>query len=190
MTRLRLRASLFVLRTSHFVLEKSKTIVIVVSLTALSLHAAQPALHVTGERLEPAFAMPGSDATGLVVSVTIDQLKGPATSNDFTLFVFDGRGTRTGQAHCAAMRLLDAGNGKQPWVLLTAPGGTLARTYKALLDSGAAIVGTDRTRPIERTGRYELVYVIGRSVKQAALTYGDDHPDPARPLIAKFDVPW
>jgi hypothetical protein len=163
---------------------------LVLPLTTFCVHAAQPALRVTGERLEPAFAMPGSDAVGLVVSVTIDQLKGPATTGDFTLFVFDGRGARTGQVRCLAMRLLDAGDRTPPWVLLSTPGGTLARSYKALVDSGAAIVGTDRSRPVDRTGRYELAYLIGRAVKQAALTYGDDHPDPTRPLIAKFDVPW
>ena len=184
MASLRLPTSYFLLRTSYF------GVALVFALTTLCLHAAQPALQVTAERLEPAFAMPGSDAIGLIVSVTIDQLKGAATTGDFTLFVFDGRGARTGQLRCLALRFLDAGDRKQPWMLLDSPAGALARSYKALVDSGAAIVKTERTEPLDRTGRYELAYLIGRAVKQAALTYGDDHPDPARPLIARFDVPW
>ena len=184
-----LRSSYFVLRTSYLRGRVVATALVCLVAT-VCLHAAQPALHVTGERLEPAFAMPGSDAIGLVVSVTIDQLKGPATTGDFTLFLFDGRGARTGQLRCLAMRFLDGSDRKQPWVLLATPAGTLARSYKALVDSGAAIVGNERSRPLDRTGRYELAYLIGRAVKQAALTYGADSPDPARPLIEKFDVPW
>jgi hypothetical protein len=136
-------------------------------LSTSSMRAAQPALHVTGERLDPAFAMPGSDAIGLVVSVSIDQLKGPVTTGDLALYLFDGRGVRTGQLRCIAMRFLDAGDRKHPWVLLDTAG-TLARSYKPLVDSGTAVVEAKRTRPLDRTGRYELAYLIGRALKQAA----------------------
>jgi hypothetical protein len=189
MASLKRPTSYFLLRTWYFG-SVVAIAALVVPLTTLCMHAAQPAMHVTGERLEPAFAMPGSDAIGLVVSVTIDQLKGPASTGDFTLFVFDGRGARSGQVRCLAMRFFDGGDPKQPWMLLDTPAGTLARSFRALVDSGAAIVKTERTQPLDRTGRYELAYLIGPAVKQAALTYGDDHPDPTRPLIAKFDVPW
>jgi hypothetical protein len=126
--------------------------------------AAQPAMQLTGVRLDDAFKMPGSDAAGLVFSVMVRTLAKPTTTGDFTLVVYDEQGRPSGEISCYAMRFLDNGDAQPPWI----------RGKSALA----------------KAGRYELEYVIGPKVKRGALLYGENRPDVARVPIGPFTVPW
>jgi|SRR6185295_4999267 len=155
--------------------------------------AAQEAPRLTGVRIETAFVLPGANAGGVVVSVRIDKPNGHATSDDFVLVLFDGNGRRDGSLACIATRFLDGDDARPPWILLDGPAGTLARSYRTLVASNAAVVGKTR-KALERPGRYEFVYWVGSTYKKAALAFGDDlvhRPlDVERGLIGSFTVPW
>jgi hypothetical protein len=155
---------------------------------------AQKAVELIGVRIDSAFRLVGSNSSGLVVSVKIDELQGHRTSDDFALILFDADGRRSGTMACLAVRFLDGGDPKPPWVLLDDPAGTLARSYRALVDSKAAVIEKVRQKTLETAGRYELVYLVATTQKRAALAYGDDvihRPvDLDRRLIGSFNVPW
>src|ERR1044072_6095125 len=106
--------------------------------------AAQQQVQVTGVRLDTAFRLVGSNSSGFVVSVKVSELKPGATSNDFALVNFDDKAHRTGETACLAMRFLDGADPKPPWILLDDPAGTLARSYRALIESHAAVA--EKTR--------------------------------------------
>ena len=44
--------------------------------------------------------------------------------------------------------------------------------------------------PIDKTGRYEFVYLVGPSVKQGAFVYLEDRPTAAGLVVGPFKVPW
>jgi hypothetical protein len=162
------------------------------SVPATTQQAATQSVHVTGIRREEAFRLPGSNGVGLVVSVRVDQVTPQTSSDDFVLVLLDSEPRRTGQAACLAVRVLDGSDPKR-WVLLDGPTGTLARSYRPLIDSNAAIVHTGRKLAFEKPGRYELVYLVGTDQEQAALAYVLDavhRPvDAKRSLIETFKVP-
>ena len=163
------------------------------ALMTLALPAALQEAQTTGVRLDDAFHLPGSDTAGLVVSVKLNGLKPHASSNDFALVNIDGKGHRTGESACLAMRFLDGADPTPPWMLLNDPIGTLTRSYRALLDSHAAVAENVRSINLEKAGRYEFVFLVGTSVRRAALVHDDDvvhRPDPKRVPVASFDVPW
>ncbi len=153
-----------------------------------STSSPQTSIQLTGVRLDQEFRLPGSNASGLVAAVTIDRLPRPSTTGDFTVFITDDQGKRAGEVSCLAMRFLDGASPKR-WVLLDSSAGSLARSYRAMIDSGAAVVETTRNKPVE-TGHYEFVYLVGTSVRRGTLTYGDDRRESARLAIGSFDVPW
>jgi len=155
--------------------------------------ASQPRVRATGVHLDDAFQLVGSDSSGLVISVTINALAPKMTTDDFAAVAYDDKARRTGEVATLALRFLDGADPKPPWVLLDGPQGTLSRSYRALIDSHAAVVETTRKKSIEKVGRYEFVYLVGQSVRQAALVYDQDvvhRPDPNRVPVAKFTVPW
>ena len=55
---------------------------------------AQKAIDVAGVRLDEAFRLAGSNSTGLVVSVTVNDLKPHTTSDNFLVRLFDEKGGR------------------------------------------------------------------------------------------------
>jgi hypothetical protein len=154
----------------------------------------QPAVQLTGVRIDNAFRLVGSNSSGLVVSVKTNDLQGHRTSDDFALVLFDADGRRSGTMACLAVRFLDGGDPKPPWALLDDPAGTLAGSYHALVDSKAAVIEKARKKTLETAGRYELVYLVTTTQKRAALAFSDDvvhHPgDLDRRLIGSFSVPW
>jgi hypothetical protein len=150
--------------------------------------SAQTSIQLTGVRMDEALRPLGANGGGLVASVTVSRLARPSTTGDFTVFITDDQGKRAGEVSCLAMRFLDGANPKQ-WVLLESSPGSMARSYKAMIDSGAAVVEATRNKPVEK-GRYELVYVVGTSAKRGALTYGEDRRESARLAIGSFDIPW
>ena len=152
---------------------------------------AQQPIAVAGVRLDEAFRLTGSNSMGLVVSVTVNELKPHTTSDNFLVRLFDPAGRPAGDISCLAMRQLpDGGGPNPPWILLDSPTGSLERSYAALLASKAAIVQKGRTHAVDRTGRYEFVFLIGPTAKQAALLFGENRPDVARLPVGSFKVPW
>jgi hypothetical protein len=166
----------------------SITLAIALMLSPLAL--AQPPQEITAVRLDNTFRLVGSDSSGLVVAVKIGALKRPASSGDFTLVIFDAQGHRSGETACLAIRRVDGSGSKQPWVLLDDQNGTLSRSYRSLIESGAAVVEKQRSKALDQAGNYEFVFVIGPTVKQGALAYGENRPDVARVPIGSFKVPW
>jgi hypothetical protein len=80
---------------------------------------AQKALDVAGVRLDEAFRLAGSNSMGLVVSVTVNDLKPHTTTDNFHVRLFDEAGRPSGDLACLAMRPLADGDGpKSPWILL------------------------------------------------------------------------
>lgn len=150
--------------------------------------AAPETMRVTGVRLDDRFRLTGSNSTGLVVSIGVDELKPRMASRDFTLRIFDDRGRSSGEVACLAMKLV--GGSDSRWILLDEPTGTLRRSYRALIDSGAAVVENQRSKAIERVGQYEFVYLIGPTVKQGALTYSVFGQNQAGVPVGSFKVPW
>ena len=57
-----------------------------------------------------------------------------------------------------------------------------------MIESGAAVAERQRNKPIEKMGRYELVFLVGPTSKQGVLTYGDDRRQSARLTIGSFKV--
>jgi hypothetical protein len=154
---------------------------------------AQAAPQVTGVRVEHAFDLPGANASGVVVSVTIDTLKDHATTDDFVLVLLNGDGRSTGSVACLAMRVLDSAAPNPRWILLDDPAGTLARAHRRMVEAATAVVAPTRKKALERPGRYEFVYWVGSTFTRGALAYGDDlvhHPlDVERGRIGTFEVP-
>jgi hypothetical protein len=158
-------------------------------LAGWSVHA-QKAIEVAGVRLDDAFRLAGSNSAGLVVSVTVNDLKPHTTTDNFLVRLFDDAGRPSGDLACLAMRSLqDAGGPAPPWLLLDSAEGTLQRSYAALLASKAATIQKSRRRPIEKAGRYEFVFLIGPNAKQGALLFGADGPDVARLPVGSFKIP-
>ncbi|HEY1305716.1 MAG TPA: hypothetical protein VGF24_19310 [Vicinamibacterales bacterium] len=160
---------------------------------SLALVTAQPAVQLTGVRLDNRFVLVGMDASGLVVSITLKGPQSRRTSDDFALVPFEASGRPSGSMTCLAMRFLDGANSQPPWILLDSTG-TVARNYRTLVESHAAVIEHARAKTMEMAGRYELVYVVGTTTNQAALAYGDDlahriGSDAARRLVASFRVP-
>jgi len=152
---------------------------------------AQQAIAVAGVRLDEAFRLTGSNSMGLVVSVTVNELKSHTTSDNFLLRLFDDTGRPAGDIGCLALRRLpDGGGPKPPWILLDSPAGSLERQYAALLASKAAISQKSRPLAVEHAGRYEFVFLIGPTAKQGALLFGENRPDVARLPVGSFKVPW
>ncbi len=150
--------------------------------------SAQASIQLTGVRLDEALRPLGANAGGLVASVTINRLPRPSTTGDFTVFITDDQGKPAGEVSCLAIRFLGGANPKQ-WVLLENSPGAMARAYRPMIDSGAAVVEAIKNKTVEK-GRYEFAYVIGTSAKRGALTYGDDRREAARLAVGSFDIPW
>jgi hypothetical protein len=165
-------------------------IALALSPTVAAQSAATSPVHVTGVRQDAAFQLPGSNATGLVVSVRIDRVEPATSSDDFVLALLDR--DRRGHNACLALRFLDGPNPTQ-WVLLDDGSGTLARSYHSLVDAKTAVVNRGRKMPFAKAGRYELVYFIATDLKEVALAYTPDavhRPDDAkRHLVDTFKVP-
>jgi hypothetical protein len=166
-------------------------IALALSPTVVAQRATTSSVHVTGVRLDEAFALPGANATGLVVSVRIDALEPNMSSDDFVLALLDPDRPR-GHNACLALRFLD-GSDPSHWVLLDDPSGSLARSYHSLVDAKKAVVNRGRKMPLAKAGRYELAYFISTDLKEAALAYTPDavhRPDDAkRHLVETFKVP-
>jgi hypothetical protein len=155
--------------------------------------AVQQAAQLTGVRLDHTFRLGGSDSSGLVVSVQINDQQSHRTSDDVALVLFDSNGRRSGTVSCLALRFLGSPDSKTPWILLDDSSATLARSYRALVDSHAAIVEKSRKASIQASGRYEFVFLVGTKVKHAAIAYGEDvihRPGEPASLIGSFEVPW
>jgi hypothetical protein len=168
--------------------------VLAITLTVPAPILAQQAPQLTGVRLENAFRLLGSNSSGLVVSVKLDERQSRRTSDDLALVLFDSSGRRLGTMACLALRFLDGVDSKPAWTLLDDASGTLARQYRALIDSHVAVIAHARKASLQDAGRYEFVYVVGSNQKQAALAYGEDvvhRPvDLEQRLIGSFKVPW
>ncbi len=148
-------------------------------------------LHVTGVRLDNAFRLVGSDSSGLVLTVRIDQLLRPTSTGDFTLVIFNDQGRPSGEVSCLATRVVSGADSKpQPRTLLDDSAGTLSRSYRAQTDTGTAIVEKSRRKSIDKPAVYEFVFLIGPSVKQGVLSYGENRPDVGRLPVGSFKVPW
>jgi hypothetical protein len=117
-------------------------------------------MRVTDVRLDDAFRQPGSDSSGLVVTVNVDRLAKPGSIKDFVLIIYNDQGLRAGEIVCRTVR---------------SASGTGSRTERKTVDA---------------PGTYEFVFVVGPSVKQGALLYGENRPDVARRPIGSFKVPW
>ena len=156
------------------ILVRRLSLVFALTVMLPSAARAQPAPRLTGVRIDNAFRPVGSNGTGLVVSVRTSDRQVDRTSDDFALIVFDVDGQRSGSAACIAVRFLDGGNPKPPWILLDGPTGT-------------------RKKALQAAGRYELVYLIPTTQKRAALAFGKDvvrqPANMVRRLIGSFDVP-
>jgi len=151
--------------------------------------ASQPTMAVAAYRLDDTFRLPGTNATGFVVSVRINAPGPGMTADDFILRLFDDSGRPLGENTTLAIRQHDNDAMKQPWVLLDSRG-LLERSYAPLIASKAAVAEQGRKRPIDRPGLYELVYFIGPTVRQASLFVGPDRPNVARVPIGAFKIPW
>jgi len=167
---------------------------LIVALTLIQAYVvAQSAVQLLSVRADSAFHQVGSNGSGLVVSVQLDEQM-RRTSDNVALIIFDGDGRVTGSAACLAVRFLGGVDPTPPWMLLDDGAGTLARTYSALVNSHAAVVIKSRNTIIQKAGRYEFVYLVATTNKKAALAYGDDVVHrPARsaqPLIGTFTIPW
>jgi hypothetical protein len=123
---------------------------------AVSSSSRSP-VEITGTRFENEFQI--NETRGLVVSVRINQLQGKPTSDDFRLVFTDENG-QPGDLASLAMGFPDAAEPEQSWVLLT-----------------------DRTGTIETEGRFEFVFLIGPSVREASLHYRQQ-------AVGSFTIPW
>jgi hypothetical protein len=150
---------------------------------------AQKAIDVAGIRLDEAFRLAGSNSTGLVVSVTVNDLKPHTTSDNFLVRLFDEKGRPSGDLACLAIRSLPDAGPMSPWLLLDSAEGTLQRSYAGLLASKAATIQKSRRSPIDKAGRYEFVFLIGPTAKQGALLFGENRPDVARLPVGSFKIP-
>jgi hypothetical protein len=159
-------------------------------LTSCCAVQAQPSVAVIAVRLDNDFRLTGSDSSGLIVSVSITELKPHTTSDDFRVRLFDDKGQPSGVLTCFAMKSLDAADPRPRWMLLDGPTGTLGRAYAALLQSNAAILHKGRTRIIDKAGRYEFVYLIGPNVREAALISGASRPEASRIPAIPLKIPW
>ena len=184
------------MRTPWIVCAVPLPIIVALNVFGLAPVAAQPAVQLTGVRLDNAFQLVGSNASGLVVSITLKGPQSRRTSDDFALVLFDA-GRRSGSNTCLAMRFLDGADSKPPWLLLDDSTGTLARGYRTLVDSHAAVIEHARKKTMEMAGRYELVYLVSTNNDRAALAYGNDVAhrlasdlDREGRLVASFKVPW
>ena len=87
-----------------------------------------------------------------------------------------------------AMKALDGADRR--WVLLETSVGSLQKSYAAMLKANLAVVHKGKNLPIDKTGRYEFVYLVGPSVKQGAFVYLEDRPTAAGLIVGPFKVPW
>lgn len=117
----------------------------------------RPPVEVTGTRFENKFQI--DETRGLVVSVRINQLNGKPSSSDFRLVFTDEKGG-PGSLAGLAIGFPEAADPAQRWVLLT-----------------------NQKATIEKEGLYEFVYLIGPSVKEASLQFGQER-------VGSFTVPW
>lgn len=151
------------------------------------------AMRATDVRLDDTFKLQGSDSSGLVLTVRIDQLPRTISTADFSLIIFDDRGKPSGESSCLAIRAAGpAGTKPKPWTLLDDPAGTLSRSYRAQVGAGTAIVEKNRGKTIDAAGVYEFAFLIGPTVKQGALSYGENSANSAnvaRLPIGSFRVP-
>jgi hypothetical protein len=109
----------------------------------------KPPLEVTGARIDSTFPVEG--ARGLVVSVQVNDLQGPPTSEDFRLVFADSSlppGSLAAGLAPFAMGFPAAANPPQRWTILA-----------------------DRVVTIEKKGPFEFVFLIGPGVRQAALHF-------------------
>ena len=145
-------------------------------------------LELTGVRVDNAFRLPGSDSSGLIVSVSINELKTGMTSHDFEVATDGDGGKPLGTTACLGMRRL--GESDERWVLLgEANSIALETSYRALIESKAAVVVHTRRKPIDQTGQYEFLFLIGPNDRQGRLLYGGVRPDAAHPPVASFQIP-
>jgi hypothetical protein len=150
--------------------------------------ASQPVARVAGVRLDAAFHLVGSDSSGLIATIQITAIAPGMTAGNFIARIFDDKGKPVGEMAPLAMRALDGAD--QRWLLLETQVGTLQKSYAAMLKANAAVLHKGKNLPIDRTGRYEFVYLVGPSVKQGAFVYLEDRPTAAGLIIGPFNVPW
>ena len=181
------------MRTARIACAARLPIIIALNVFSLGPVAAQPSVQFTGVRLDNSFVPVGTNASGLVVSITLKGPQSGRTSNDFALVPFEADGRPSGSMTCLAMRFLDGANSKPPWILLISTV-TLERNYRTLVESHAAVIEHARVKTMEMAGRYEFVYLVSTTTNQAALAYGNDlahriGADAAHLLVASFKVP-
>jgi len=150
--------------------------------------AAQPVAGVVGVTLDDAFQLVGSNSSGLIARINITSLAPGMTAGNFVARIFDEKGKPTGEIAPLAMKALDGADGR--WVLLETSGGTLQESYAAMLKANQAVVHKGKNLPIDKTGQYEFVYLVGPSVKQGAFVYLEDRPTAAGLIGGPFKVPW
>ena len=82
------------------------------------------------------------------------------------------------------------GDTDERWVRLGEPRRiSLETSDRALIAANTAVVVHTRRKPIERTGLYEFLFLIGPNDRQGSLRYGENRPDVARLPIASFRIP-
>jgi hypothetical protein len=150
--------------------------------------AAQPVAGVVGVTLDDAFQLVGSNSSGLVATINISSTVPGMIAGNFVARIFDDKGKPIGEIAPLAMKALDGADGR--WVLLETSGGTLQKSYAAMLKANLAVVHKGKNLPIDNRGRYEFVYLVGPSVKQGAFVYLEDRPTAAGLIVGPFKVPW
>ncbi len=150
--------------------------------------ASPPVAGLAGFRLDDAFHLVGSDSSGLIATIDITTLAPGMTAGNFIARIFDDEGKPVGEMAPLAMKALD-GSDKR-WVLLETSVGTLEKSYAAMIKANTAVLHKGRNVPIDKTGRYEFVYLVGPTVKQGAFAYQENTPTAAGIIVGPFKVPW
>ena len=134
--------------------------------------AAQPVAGVVGVTLDDAFQLVGSNSSGLVATINITSLAPGMTAGNFVGRIFDDKGKPIGEMAPLAMKALDGADRR--WVLLETSVGSLQKSYAAMLKANLAVVHKGKNLPIDKTGRYEFVYLAGptRSPKSSSFRTG------------------
>lgn len=155
----------------------------------MALVAVQPSVAgLAGVRLDDGFRLVGSNSSGLIATIDITAVTPGMTAGNFIARIFDDNGKPAGEMWPFAVKSL-AGPDRR-WVLLETSIGTLEKSYTAMIKANTAVLHKGRSLPIDRTGRYEFVYLIGPSVKQGAFAYQENKPTAAGMIVGAFTVPW
>jgi len=110
------------------------------------------------------------------------------TAGNFIARIFDDKGKPVGEMAPLAMKALDGPDRR--WVLLETSVGTLEKSYAAMIEANTVVLHKGKSLPIAKTGRYEFVYLVGRTVKQGAFAYQENTPTAAGIIVGPFKVPW